>query len=205
MNAIENIKVTWLKLWRAIIQRWPFIVLAIIALLHIIKIIQVDGYGVGLLLLAFLPAILPIFTKYFKILKISTDGIEATAVADNDGKIISQNDDLIVVENDSTDAKPLFPLTLEERRIMATLWHYQKELFGEGSDRRWGFGIGIGASDYNDFRIAVSKISDSKYVHIDKNGICYLTNDGVNFCKLHRAVLDGDGPYYTSFGPVPKP
>lgn len=194
------------KLQGWFLRRWPFIVIGLIALLHILKLIQVDGYAIILIVLASLPAILPLASKYLKSLKLGKDGFEAI-VADNEGKTIAETKERTFTANAKSPlevAAPKFPYFIDSRRILSTLWHYQKELFGEDSVRRWGFGVAIGASDYNEYRIGLDPLERDSLVSVDKRGICYLTNEGVTFCKEHRDILDGDGPFYTQFGPAPN-
>jgi hypothetical protein len=185
-----------------IVLRWPFILLGAAALLHILKVIQVDGYGIGLILIAFLPALLPVISTYFKTIKIGKDGIEATTIADNEGRTSFELKGREEVSNSITPTQGTFPYSIDSRRVLATLWHFQKELFGENSNRRWGFGVGIGATDYGDFSAGVAPLRDATLIHVDHRGLCYLTNEGVDFCREHRVILDADCPYYSRFTPA---
>jgi len=123
--------------------RWPFILLGVVAVLHILKVIQLEGYCISLIIIVFLPSLQSIVSKYFKTFKIGKDGIEATTIADNEGR-----------ERAANSAEPrhgTFPYSIDSRRILTTLWHNKVELFGEDSLRRWGFGVGIGATDYSEY------------------------------------------------------
>lgn len=185
---------------------WAFMSLAIIAVLHILKIIRVDGYGILLIVLASLPITVPLFAKYLKSLKFGKDGFEAV-VADNLGAIASTlqkdttSEGAIYIANEKL---PDFQYNHESLKILATLWYYQKMIFGEDSIRRWGFGVGIGATDYQDFCLGITPLSAAGLVSVDKRGICYLTNEGVVFCKKYRVTLDNYGPGYTNFGSLPN-
>ena len=185
-----------------IFLRWPFILLGAAALLHILKVIQVDGYGIGLILIAFLPILLPVISTYFKTFKIGKDGFEATTVADNEGRPVFDFEAREEVVNSITTAPGPFQYGINSRRVLATLWHYQKELFGEDSLRRWGFGVGLGAPGFTDFSSGVSPLVVAGLVHVDNRGLCYLTNQGLTFCQQQRVFLDADGPFYRYFSPV---
>lgn len=187
-----------------LIRRWPFVLLGIIAALHIFDFIDVDIYGVALLFLAFLPVLLPLLATYLDTLKIGKDGVEGKMKANNEGKVLPNADqfDLIASNEKLPEGDALFPLRLEARRVIATLWHYQKELFGENSLRRWGFGVGLGAPNFSEFSTGVSELAKGNFVHVDSNGLCYLTNEGIDFCQEHRDVVDADGPFYSQFSPV---
>ena len=103
------------------------------------------------------------------------------------------------------DERPTaFPYSVDARRVVATLWHYQQQLFGEDSARRWGFGVGIGARDYGPYRDGVGELADAGLVHVDPRGLGCLRNEGMRFCGEHRAILDAEGPFYTQFAPTPS-
>jgi len=187
-------------------KQWPFIILGIIALLHILKFIQIDGYAIALLILAFLPILLPLIARYLDSLKLTKDGFEANIKADNEGKSIDEIEKRGIAINSRQDfaneKQPEFPFELPARRVLSTLWHYQKELFGKDSLRRWGFGVGIGNRDYGDFLRGVVKLYAKDLIYIDDSGLAYLTNQGKDFCSAHSDILDADGPFYTKFSPV---
>lgn len=187
----------------AIIRTWPFIMIGIVATLHVTKVIKVDGYAVGLIVLTFLPVVLKTITTYFESLKFGKDGFEAKAYADKSGKTVAELDERIRAWNSKDPAESPFPYSAESRAILATLWHFQKREFGENSLQRWGFGIGIGSPDFRSFQNGLAPLIADNFIHQDQRGICYLTNEGVQFCKTHSAILDSDGPYYTQFAPVP--
>jgi hypothetical protein len=187
-----------------LIRTWPFISLGVIALLHITKVVNVDGYALGLLILTFLPVVLKTITTYFESFKIGKDGVEAKAFADKHGKTAAELEERILAYNSNEPPVSPFPFHGESRAILATLWHYQKRTFGEDSLQRWGFGIGLGALDFRAFQNGLIPLITANYVHQDQRGISYLTNEGVQFCKEQTAILDADGPHYTQFAPVPN-
>jgi hypothetical protein len=181
----------------------PFLFLGSIALLHIWGVVKVDTYGLALLILACLPAILPIIARSIKTFKISKEGMEvATTLADFEGKIISKDGKLEIAANSRDSEETTFPYPVASRRILATLWFYQKEGFGENSLKRWGFGVGLGASDYSEFQSGVTPLTQDKMVHVDQRGICYLTNEGMDFCREKKASLEAQGPFYKHFAPA---
>lgn len=194
----------WPMLKGTILRGWPFIVLAIVTALHITKIIAVDGYAIGLLVLTFLPPLLKTLTTYFDTFKFGKDGIEARAVADNRGKTSAELEERISEANSQSPSEAVLKLPYESIEILSTLWHFQKELFGENSLQRWGFGIGIGSPQYRRYENGLQNLINDSLVYRDQRGLCYLTSDGVSFCKKHTVILDANGPYYSSFTPVPN-
>lgn len=188
----------------ALLRSWPFIILGIVTVLHITRIIAVDGYAIGMLILTFLPVLIRTLTTYFESFKIGKDGIEAKAYADNRGKTSEELEERILTANSKSPDESVLPFSGDSRAILSTLWHFQKKLFGEDSLQRWGFGIGIGSTDYRSYLEGLTPLVDANLIHQDQRGICYLTNEGVVFCKEHTAILDADGPFYSNFAPVPK-
>lgn len=187
----------------ALVRSWQFILLGIITILHITKIIAVDGYAIGLLILTFLPIILKTLTTYFESFKIGKDGFEAKALQDKRGKTSAELEEREMFANSNSPHDMEFPYSFSSRNILATLWHYQKKLFGATSLQRWGFGIGIGATDYRSYLEGLTPLVEANLVHQDQRGLCYLTNEGVSFCQQHTSILDSDGPYYNKFAPAP--
>ncbi|MFN5870401.1 MAG: hypothetical protein ACK46A_13875, partial [Akkermansiaceae bacterium] len=194
---IINFYKSWPFIKGTLLRTWPFILLAIVTTLHIARVIRVDGYAIGLLVLTFLPLILKTITTYFDTFKIGKDGVEAKAVADNRGKTSDELQEWIIVANSKPVEDSVFPYSANSRAILATLWHYQKKLFGEESLQRWGFGIGIGAPQYRRYENGLQNLVESNLIHEDHRGLCYLTNEGIKFCKEHTTILDADGPYYS--------
>lgn len=185
-----------------LLRTWPFIVLGIVTILHITKVIAVDAYAIGLLVLTFLPVLIKTLTTYFESFKFGKDGFEAKAFADNRGKTAGELQEYVWTANSKEPAENVFPYRAESRAILATLWHFQKKLFGETSLQRWGFGIGIGSHDYRSYQEGLAPLAESNLIHQDQRGLCYLTNEGVAFCQSNSTILDADGPYFTNFAPV---
>jgi len=188
----------------AFLRSWPFLILGVVAVLHILEVIEIDGYAIGLLVLAFLPIIAKTLTTYFESFKITKDGVEAKAYADNSGKTSEELEERHVAYNSQPQGETALPFSLDSRAILATLWHFQKKLFGAESPQRWGFGIGVGSRDFRVFQNGLAPLLERGLVHQDQRGLCYLTNEGVAFCKKHTAILDADGPAFTQFAPVPN-
>ena len=193
----------WTRCKGAFFRSWPFLILAAVTVLHILEVIEIDGYAIGLLALTFLPILAKTLTTYFESFKLTKDGLEAKAYADNSGKTSKELEERSIAYN-SKLPESAFPYSLDSRAILSTLWHYQKKLFGADSLQRWGFGVGVGAFDFRAFQNGVSPLVEANLVHQDQRGLCYLTNEGVAFCNEHSEILDADGPAFSQFAPVPK-
>lgn len=83
------------------------------------------------------------------------------------------------------------------KKILRTLWHFQKQHFGIDSDKRWGFTIGSG-SEYRDFEFGAFTLMQQNAVVKDQRGMVFLTDSGLEFCKKHRNLVEG-GTIWSKF------
>lgn len=175
--------------------------------------ITLDWVGVVLLLIAGLPTWLPTFARHVKALRKTDDGWELEIREDVLGLLSTQIEKVIDVHvnqiNTSDRLGPVAPddfanLSLHARRVLKALWHYQRELFGVDSVRRWGFGVGRQAPNYASFAIGVRELEWDRLVYADPRGLSYLTNEGIEFCKREREALDREALYYDSFVAAPN-
>ncbi len=174
--------------------------------------ITLDWVGLVLLLVAGFPTWLPTFARYVKALRKTDKGWEIETREDIIGLPAKQIDKVIeikaeaITEAGGAERRPpddYQKLSLHARRVLKALWHYQRDLFGEDSPRRWGFGVGRQAPDFPGYSIGVRELEWDKLVYADPRGLCYLTNEGIAFCKKHRDSLDGEELYFNSFVPAP--
>lgn len=83
------------------------------------------------------------------------------------------------------------------KKILRTLWHFQKQHFGIDSDKRWGFTIGKG-SESRDFEFGAFTLLQQGAIIKDQRGMVFLTDSGLEFCKQHKNLLEG-GSIWSKF------
>lgn len=77
----------------------------------------------------------------------------------------------------------------EEKKVLATLWKYQKRQFPSSRTQRWTFGVGPGAPDYAAFSLGVIELTKQGLVELLANGQVMLSNTGLNFCEKFDAGI----------------
>lgn len=203
-----NSFVAWLN------RFWPQCIFGLASILHLLKIIQVDVYFMLLLLLAFMPKLLPLVKGHVQSINIGDlfelifySPVDATKEAEKRPPEPSLGTPA------STDSPP--PATViparssppseipeEKFRILSTLWHYQKELYGADSAMRWG----IAPSSSNTLlRLVLSILAapgGGGLVAKTDEGLYYLTDKGIAECKARDVELSASGPYYKNFAPL---
>jgi len=163
-------------------QLWAAIVISAISLLTVTArliwpaIIVLDQTTLGLLALSALPW-LTLFLKKFKI-----PGV---------GEAETQ-------ERTQGTQKPLPPpaevqpnaiqaaISPDTRKVLATLWRYQRQSFGTDTTKRWTFGIHPSGRDYPRFLTGLSEAVNRGWVAVSpESHQCMLTNEGL-------AYIEGD-------------
>ncbi|MDD2709724.1 MAG: hypothetical protein PHV34_17185 [Verrucomicrobiae bacterium] len=146
---------------------------------------SIDWPAAAVFLAGGIPFLLPLLAQYIDSWKVA--GVEGKMKEDRSGKT-------------QTADEPIFPkLSLNASRIIRTLWHFQKQRFGEDTPERWGLGLNILTPDYIDFARGRSELADLKYGFCDSRGFIFLRNEGITYCKEHREAIDKAGPFYTNF------
>lgn len=73
-------------------------------------------------------------------------------------------------------------LSNDAKKILATLWKYQKQHFKEDYSRRWTFRVFPVAYQYSSYLSGLSELIKSGLVVVSpENEQCMLTNEGINF------------------------
>lgn len=71
-------------------------------------------------------------------------------------------------------------LTNDEKKIIRTLWRYQKLNFQDDYTRRWTFKVFANTPEYPTFLIAVSELLRKGIISVNsENDQCALTNEGI--------------------------
>jgi len=76
------------------------------------------------------------------------------------------------------------------KKILRTLWHYQKQHFGADSDKRWGFTIRGEGPEAKDFDFGVFTLLQQNAIIQDEQGMVFLTESGIEFCKQNPSFVE---------------
>jgi hypothetical protein len=93
-------------------------------------------------------------------------------------------------------------LSPQARKVLRTLWTFQRMTFGPSdAQRRWGFGINPAAPDYGFFAAGSAELVIWGFVAQNEKAMVFLNNDGMDFCRQHEAwLLSGD--VWSKFAPA---
>lgn len=90
-------------------------------------------------------------------------------------------------------------LSYHEKKILATLWKYQRQLFGENREPRWTF-IVLNESPSNmAFSLGCLGLFGKNLAGTAPNGQIMLSNAGFDFCGLNAAQIAGWSDTYDNF------
>jgi len=93
-------------------------------------------------------------------------------------------------------------LALEEKKVIRTLWKEQKRYIAEGRAEYWGFAVRSGSPDFGEFVRGFSSLAQRGLVMQWPWGIIFLTQTGIEYCKLNEPLLDMMGDAWTRFVPA---
>jgi hypothetical protein len=141
--------------------------------IHLCHPEKVDEVIAILILLGFLPWS-PLFFKKVKIGAFDTE-LHSREQGTTDKPI---------PPSPSAETKLPKELSTDAKRIMATLWRYQKQTFKDDPQKRWTFRILPHSSEYASFIIGFGQLLELGYVAATPpHGHCMLTNDGIEFIR----------------------
>lgn len=106
----------------------------------------------------------------------------------------------LALEIDGTPSdKPSFiQLRPETRKVIKTLWQFQKKEFPTNTNR-WGFGVRLGAPDYAAFSLGVLESLKYDLIAIDARGLCFLSDTGFSYCEKYNSEISGEVNFYSEF------
>ncbi|MGC3990189.1 MAG: hypothetical protein QM796_11005 [Chthoniobacteraceae bacterium] len=90
-------------------------------------------------------------------------------------------------------------LQAQTRKVIKTLWTFQKKQFPNDLSKRWGFGIGIGAPDYMEFSTGLLEAIKYGLAVVGPRGLCFLSEVGVAYCEQHNEAIEAEPEFYRSF------
>lgn len=100
-------------------------------------------------------------------------------------------------------ASPFFQLSVDARRVLATLWKFQQQCSPNFTNERWTFIDVPGSPTFPLYQRGLSELMGKSYVTITpSNGHAMLTNEGIRFCRENSKDIDGYPDVYTSFQPA---
>lgn len=185
-------------------RKWWFSSVCIgIGIGHALGWLQLEWPTLAVIALAGTPVIIPVLARYIAAIKKTEKGWEFLFREDILGLPSEQIERVIEIQAKQIEQpraeKPLDKYSQHAKRILATLWKYQKEQFGEDDLRRWGFGVGRLAPDFVTFSTGRDELAFDRLIYPDPRGMVYLTNEGVEFCKKNRKEVELLDVYYNHF------
>jgi len=99
-----------------------------------------------------------------------------------------------------TNTEPLFStLSWEEKRVLATLWKYQKIHFPPPKQGQWTFLINSLSSEYVHYARGVLGLGKHTLAGIAQNGHAVLTREGIEYCNRHDPEISQWNDTYDNF------
>ncbi len=90
-------------------------------------------------------------------------------------------------------------MAIQEKKVLATLWKYQKIHFQNRRDQRWTFTVATGSPEYMEFSFGVLLLIDKRYAAVAPSGQIMLTESGYNFCHEHDLEISAWPTTYDRF------
>ena len=109
-------------------------------------------------------------------------------------------------ENPQTADTVFSPKSLSDysraaRKVLRTLWKYQRQQFKDDFSKRWGFGLHPLAIDFDRFSDGAAELRSDELIQDDARGMVFLSDKGVVFCRKNDPGLQGGGDTLDKFGP----
>lgn len=87
------------------------------------------------------------------------------------------------------DVNESLHLTKHAKKVLATLWRYQRQSFGNDNSKRWTFLIYPGSVEYFQFLTGVAELGWLGYVSINpENNQVALTNEGLSYSSKDEEI-----------------
>lgn len=85
----------------------------------------------------------------------------------------------------------------ESKKILRTLWRYQKATFKDDFAKRWTFIINPISKEYTNYLKGLTPLLDKGLVVVTpENHQCMLSNEGILFIEQHQELQEGVDYYY---------
>jgi hypothetical protein len=142
-----------------------------------------------------------LLTRYIKAWRKTKEGSELIVV----DELGLPAEEIEQIENEqSRFAEGFSELSPDARRVLKTLWHFQREVFGTADQRRWGFSVPAGMPDHGSFDKGVKELQLDRLAHSEGSNLVYLTDPGMEFCNRNSYAIEREPLYYQTFRPVPS-
>jgi len=157
-------------------------VLIVIARLTLPEKVVLEQATLGLLALAALPWL----TLFFKKFKIPGIG-EAWTQERSQGTTEKPPPPHVEVQQQPVANGP----SPDAKKVLATLWRYQRQSFGSDTTKRWTFTVHPSARDYPRFLSGLSEAVNHGWVAVSpETHHCMLTNDGLAYIEATKELQD---------------
>ena len=134
-------------------------------------------------------AILPWLTVFFKKLKIP-------GVLEGETHERTQGTTERPLPPKESPVTSLQSLSDDAKKILATLWKYQKQHFKDEYSRRWTFRVFPNAYQYSSYLSGISELIKSGLVVVSpENEQCMLTNEGISFIVRNTDIQNTEDIY----------
>ncbi len=100
-------------------------------------------------------------------------------------------------ESGKTEDYPAWPNDFkpEEKKVLATLWKYQKSHFPGVMQRRWTFHVPDKSPDHMEFSLGCLLLSQKKLVDLAPTGHIMLSNKGYYYCEQNPEISKWSDTY----------
>ena len=103
----------------------------------------------------------------------------------------------IVKSQTKTKFQALLP---ESKKVLRTLWNYQCAHFPGNDNERWGFSMATNSPAFMPFSLALLELLKLEWVFIGNNGMVFLSNAGLEFCRTNSDEVSAYPSFYSKFG-----
>ena len=90
-------------------------------------------------------------------------------------------------------------MLLQEKKVLATLWKYQKKHSQNHPNERWTFTVRAGSPEYHDFSLGELLLFVKHYAAAAPSGQIMLTEEGYTFCQTNDVEISAWPITYDTF------
>jgi len=180
------------RMGESVRRNFGFLALFVLGVLHLLGRVKFDWQVLIVFSIALLHAIAPLF----RFLRLSKDGVEFEMAVSN-----ASREKVEELAGKSSGRLPsnFDAMTPEAKRVLKSLWHFQKNLYAPEHSTRWGFAVGQANDDYTDFLSGVGFLIARDLVVTDLNRMVYLKNEGIDFCQKNDLEIDDYPLHFREF------
>jgi len=127
----------------------------------------------------------PWLTLYFK--KFKFPGFEGESY----DRAQSNTDKLIPPQKDTLQINTSIEISADGKKILATLWRYQKMYFKDDYSKRWTFSIFTSSPEFPHYISGLAELLKKGYVSgSSESNQILLTNEGIKYLETHKDIQD---------------